>query len=132
MWQGAASPVRGLYCLQRPAARGDNYCQNCGAASALLAEICVKRGVRLAKAKVVPRGGGKSKVVAMLLAVLLGFWTWLYTYKKDGWKFWVGLGAGLVNFFLTILTLGLPLGLGLWVWAIVDTATKSDEWYAYY
>jgi len=36
----------------------------------------------------------KSKNIAVLLAVSLSWWTWLYTYKKDAWKFWLGLAAG--------------------------------------
>lgn len=31
-----------------------------------------------------------------MLAVFLSFWTWVYTYKKDGWKFWVGLTASIL------------------------------------
>lgn len=30
----------------------------------------------------------KDKTVTVLLAVFLAFWTWLYIYKMDGWKFW--------------------------------------------
>ena len=34
----------------------------------------------------------KDKTAAILLAVFLGFWAWLYTYKRDAWKFWLCLG----------------------------------------
>ena len=32
-----------------------------------------------------------------MLAVSLSWLTWLYTYKKDAWKFWFGLGLGTVS-----------------------------------
>lgn len=63
----------------------------------------------------------KSKTPAILLAVFLGLWTWLYTYKVDAWKFWL-------NLVVSILTLGL-WGLIAWVWAIVDAARRSQDWY---
>ena len=40
------------------------------------------------------------KRTAILLALLLGFWSWLYTYDKDAWRFWfclaINLGAFLI------------------------------------
>jgi Protein of unknown function (DUF2510) len=63
----------------------------------------------------------KSKTTAVLLAVFLGFWTWLYTYKTDAWKFWLNLGLGIV-------TIGI-FWLASWVWAIIDTSVRSDTWY---
>jgi hypothetical protein len=112
------------------------YCQSCGAVIKREAELCVHCGVRLRR----PSGqvGAKSKVVAILLAVFLGFWTWLYTYREDGWKFWVGLGVTIGNVVLILVTLGVWLlvawivGLGIWIWSVVDTAVKTDDWYASY
>ena len=46
---------------------------------------------------------GKSKKVAVLLAIFLGFWSWLYTSRFDLWKFCVSLG-GLTT--VTIVGLG--------------------------
>ncbi len=34
----------------------------------------------------------KSKAVAVVLAIFFGFWSWLYTFKKDQLKFWIFLG----------------------------------------
>jgi hypothetical protein len=67
----------------------------------------------------------RSKTIAIVLAVGLNFLTWLYTYKRDAWKFWVGLGIGL-------LTMGTPLIIGLWVWAVVDTSMKDANFYRAY
>lgn len=77
----------------------------------------------------------KDKTTAVLLAVFLGFWTWVYTYRRDAWKFWVGLGVtvGLVvlalpTLFLSLLVL--PLWIFIqWLWAIIDVASKPSEYY---
>ena len=66
----------------------------------------------------------KSKTTAVLLAVFLGFWTWLYTYKVDSWKFWM-------NLVLSLITLGI-WGLIAWVWAIIESAVRSGEWFESY
>jgi len=68
----------------------------------------------------------KSKVVALILAVIFGFWTWLYTfdYEADRKKFWI-------NLVLTVITLGF-WGIIAWVWAIIYTSTKPDEYYTLY
>jgi hypothetical protein len=50
----------------------------------------------MALAETIPsRPWKKSKTVAILLAVFLGPWTWLYTYRRDAWKATLGLGLGL-------------------------------------
>ena len=81
--------------------------------------------------------GDKSKVAAILLAVFLAFWSWLYTYREDGVKFWIGFASHTVSLILTVLTgvwvfVWILIGFGFWIWAIIDTAIKSDEWYANY
>jgi len=53
--------------------------------------------------------------------VFLGFWTWLYTYKTDAWKFWVNLG-------LTVVTLGI-WGIVAWIWAIIDQAVRPAPFF---
>ncbi len=115
------------------------------------------------------RRRGKTKAVAVTLAVFLSFWTWLYTYKRDRPKFWVGfaLGPGVALFVSFVvgtyllasrwlMTRGpsiFPLYMGatmvtglvvlfflasfvasliVWVFAIVDTARKKQEWYELY
>ena len=63
----------------------------------------------------------KSKTVAILLAVFLAQWTWLYTYKRDSGLFWVNL---LVVFF----TGGAWL-LVAWPWAIIHTCVRPEFYY---
>jgi hypothetical protein len=75
-----------------------------------------------------PPGGGKSRTVAVLLAVFLSFWSFLYTYRTAKWKFWLGFGLDVGLWFLTIITgvagaLFFLVSLGVWIWSIVDRAT---------
>jgi hypothetical protein len=115
---------------------GRSFCTDCGAETNALAEVCVKCGVRLPQAQLT--ASNKSKTVAVLLAVFLGFFTWLYTYRTDSWKFWLALGVFIANFVLIIITLGIwvlvswAVAVGLWVWAIIDVAMKPNEWYERY
>ncbi len=117
------------------------YCRNCGKELQATPEFCPNCGAKqtaASAAEVVQTVSSKSKVASVLLAVFLAFWTWLYTYKKDAWKFWTGLGIVILIWILNIATLGLAilftwvLSLGLWFWSVIDTATKSDEWYKNY
>jgi hypothetical protein len=65
-----------------------------------------------------------NKTVAIVFAVLFGFFSWLYTYERDSAKFWV-------NLVLSIVTLGLWAIIG-WIWAIIDMTSKSSDYYNYY
>jgi len=110
------------------------YCRNCGRELTGTPDYCPHCGAKVHE-NVTETRGGKSKTASILLAVFLAFWTWLYTYRKDAWKFWVGLAVAIVTAILTAVTLGMSLpfswifGLGVWIWAIADTASKKDEWY---
>jgi uncharacterized membrane protein YvbJ len=126
-----------MNCGARPLA-ANSFCPACGASTNAQAVICIKCGAGLEAKPEIRNKTGKSKTAAILLAVFLAFWTWLYTYKKDGWKFWVGLGLAIVDIILAIVTFGISLaftwiiGFGIWIWAIVDTAMKKDQWYNSY
>lgn len=80
----------------------------------------------------------KSKTTAVLLAVFLSFYTWVYTSERDAWKFWMNLGITSLNVFLSAVTVGIwlfvaiPYGLGVWIWSIVDVASKPQEYYDRY
>ena len=66
----------------------------------------------------------KEKTTALLLAIFFGFWSYLYTYKIDKVKFWLGLG-------LSILTFGIA-GIVFWIMAIIDSASRDATFYANY
>jgi hypothetical protein len=132
----SGTPEYCLSCGARPLT-AHSFCQNCGAATTPATEICVKCGARV-RAIVAETQGGKSKTTSVLLAVFLTFWTWLYTYRRDAWKFWVGLVLAILTVIFAVASFGLSLsfswifGLGVWIWAIADTASKKDEWYRSY
>ena len=75
----------------------------------------------------------KDRNTAILLAIFLGPWTWVYTYRKDAWKFWLNfvLNLTLFNPFLTIFILLIP-NICLYIWAIVDVAAKPQQFYDNY
>jgi tetratricopeptide (TPR) repeat protein len=72
----------------------------------------------------------------MILSVLVGPWTWLYTYSNDNWKFWlsilVGYGFVLINaltgisYFMAVWIAGC---LTIWVVSIVTAARRNQNWY---
>jgi hypothetical protein len=83
------------------------------------------------------RYGRKSKTVAIILAVLFSYWTWLYTFKRDRVKFFAALVLSLAAFAgyyvvsrLSYVSFGISII--LWIWPLIDTLKKSSEWYAGY
>ncbi len=69
----------------------------------------------------------KSKTTAIILAILLGQWTWLYTYRQDSDKFWFGM----IICFFGIFLLFIP-NVIVWIWTMIDTINKPIEWYENY
>lgn len=134
------------------------YCRKCGSLMPDDAAFCQKCGAGVAgtappsaqsvppapqppayyNAAYYPPRGGKDKTTAVLLAVFLGYWTWVYTYKKDALKFWLCLGWVLLDvvlFFVLpaiLLTFCWFISIGIRIWAIVQSAVRSDEWYRQY
>jgi hypothetical protein len=103
----------------------------------------------------------KKKTVAVLLAVFLSGWSWLYTYEVNRKKFWIFFAVGVITAIFYIvgisgahtvqncddfgyctqkleglksgfLALGGLGGFGLWLWAIIDNSTKPSVWYDKY
>lgn len=81
----------------------------------------------------------RDKSVAILLAILLGPWTWLYTYKQDYRKFWPAISIGLGGWGAWALLpeeiskmihpLWLPICLFIWIVAIISSILRKSEWY---
>jgi uncharacterized OB-fold protein len=93
---------------------GQTYCQRCGM-------------------PFIPLARSKDKTVAILLAIFLSFWTWLYTFERDRQKFWIGLIVGIASFFLGIfllVTFFVPFG--IWIWSIIDVCQKPESYYRMY
>lgn len=125
------------------------FCSACANPLIATAVICPKCGSPVSgyNPNIV---GGKSKTAAVLLAVFLGTWSWLYTYKENAQKFWVttcvlsaipflvfflgiaGRGGLIVVQGWMIALSGIIWYLSLfafWIWSIIDNASKSDAWY---
>jgi len=109
--------------------RGDLHCSKCGAKL-----IWKEESNRVDSAS-------KSKIVAIILSVFFGFWSWLYTYKKSAIKFWITLGV-LISFGILYFTpvpgwfyislLGYLLCFGSWLWALIDTVIKPESFFRNY
>ena len=130
------------------------FCASCGNGLVAAAVICPNCG---AAQKGFKTSGGKSKTTAVLMAVFLSAWTWVYTWKVNAKKFWIALALWVVQIILwtvgaseaanklvcnpggpctfrsgsagVLLFAGL-IGFGIWLWAVIDTSTKSQEFYA--
>lgn len=97
------------------------FCPACGNQIVHTAAICPSCGTVV--------GTPKDKTVAVLLAVFLFAWTWVYTYKRDAVKFWIGGVLGLIGLATSWLVVGFFLMLGVWIWAVIDTAVKPTTYY---
>ncbi len=100
------------------------YCPSCGKPVVDSAVICPGCGTPLASSR--------NKTVAVLLAVFLSFWTWLYTYQRDKQKFWMGLGLAILGVITSFFIIGDFILFGVWVWAIVSTAARPERDYLMY
>lgn len=64
----------------------------------------------------------KSKTTAILLAIFLGPWTFLYTYKRDSGLFWLHMVLG-------IFACWILWPLVAWIWAIIAACVRSNAFY---
>jgi hypothetical protein len=94
------------------------FCQSCGTQLVANAAFCPSCGTAVGAAPVatpaaapinfqsqVYASSTKSKTTAVVLAVFLSFWTWLYTFKVNKTKFFIGLGVGFVAWIMQIASL---------------------------
>jgi hypothetical protein len=129
------NPYYCMNCGARPAA-GNSFCPSCANSTTPLSEICVKCGASLVQkpvAEIVKPV--KYKGNSVLLAVFLSFWTWAYTYRQENWKFWTGMAIWIFMIMTLEANIG-PYGwlmaLAVWIWSIVDTLRKPEEWFRKY
>lgn len=97
------------------------FCGGCGQGLVATALVCPHCGTGAAAYGV----GAKSKTTSVLLAVFLGPWAWLNTYKRDSVKFWIGL---LVGGLLVIPTFGIAWS-AVHIWSIIDVSIKPETYY---
>ncbi|CAN5639316.1 hypothetical protein BH23PAT1_BH23PAT1_2920 [soil metagenome] len=70
------------------------------------------------------KGHERKKIIAVILAIFFAHFSWIYTYEKNVSKFWI-------NFVLSLLSAGVWLPVA-WLWAVIDNASKTEEYYAGY
>lgn len=133
------------------------FCSACGNALIETAVICPKCGSPTTMYSPQSSPQGKSKTTAVVLAVFLGIWSWLYTYQVNAPKFWITFSLSLA-LFVTIMIVAWQsyvaptyeaqdqlralvsilgplwqiLVLGSWLWALLDNATKPRAFYLNY
>jgi hypothetical protein len=101
--------------------------------------------------------GSREKSIAVIMAVFLSSWAYLYTYKYDAKKFWISTIAGTAPFIVSVIAftvyeisydedvyipaeaigtlfsvVWLFAALAIWITAIVVTATRDDSQYKNY
>jgi hypothetical protein len=136
----------------------NKFCIACGNSLLNTAVVCPKCGSPTPEYRPTTMQPGKSKTTAVVLAVFLGGWSWLYTYKVNAYKFWlttiilVFAFINLVSVFITLqvkinngtatiedatpvsaasLIIGL-LNFSFWLWALLEHAIKPQSFYTNY
>ena len=110
------------------------YCTGCGNGLIETAAICPKCGTPVAAVKVVGAAAPKTKNTAIVLAVFVGYWTYLYTFAKDKSKFWIFLAANSIASIITFTTLTMASEASakqancLWNAWYYDTTTSMCEY----
>lgn len=130
-----------------------SYCTACGHGVIATAIVCPQCGSAVNRTAVTPPAvAPKDKTVSVLLAVFLGFWTWLYTYRDDAAKFWTVLGVQIFGWLVWILVfsvdvsdpfsdytatggatvIGWLLSFGFWLWAVIHVSVRDRSYYDAY
>jgi len=125
------------------------YCKDCGKEINENSVFCNHCGKKLngtvkkeTNANKLPKSG-KTKVSAIVLVVLFGFFGWLYTYRVNKNKFWISVAVTffiyVIYFTMSDLVIGiiiLPIAylcsFGIWLWALLDNAIKPNSFYDNY
>jgi hypothetical protein len=124
-----------------PILRTTRFCVTCGNGLVATAAICPRCGTPVAGSSIHSALGGKSKSTAVVLAVFLSFWSFLYTYRRAPWKFWLGLGMSVGGYFVAVAgsaatngdginpgaVIWVLFGVGVWIWAIIDRSKLPSQ-----
>jgi|LakMenEpi03Aug12_release.lakeMendotaPanAssembly.Ray.scaffolds.fasta_scaffold510691_2 uncharacterized membrane protein YvbJ len=140
--------------MPEKSSKSDKFCPACGNGLIVTAVICPKCGSPVAG---VATKGSREKSIAVIMAVFLSSWAYLYTYKYDAKKFWISTIAGTAPLIISVIAFTVyeisydedvyipaeAIGelfsvvwffaaLAIWITAIVVTATRDDSQYKNY
>jgi uncharacterized membrane protein YvbJ len=140
--------------MPEKSSKSDKFCPACGNGLIVTAVVCPKCGSPVAG---VATKGSREKSIAVIMAVFLSSWAYLYTYKYDAKKFWISTIAGTAPLIISVIAFTVyeisydedvyipaeAIGelfsvvwffaaLAIWITAIVVTATRDDSQYKNY
>ena len=142
-------------------------CPSCGELIKWDAVICTYCGVQVQELKVDTNYNHpkyiensypvKSKVIAVVLAIFFGYWSWLYTYRINSRKLWFLLIIDILRFFFLcyfiisksnldfynysqifssdfyiLILLNSTWTLITWLWALINNSIKPNSFYRDY
>lgn len=137
----------------------DKFCSACGNGLIHSAVVCPRCGSPVTQVNSQPLASAKpikSKVTAVVLAVVFGPWSWLYTFSRNKGKFFLALPFQLVSLYFQVAVMAITLndavrGYGqdyryslfssvvtlftvfpFWLWAVIYYSTKPREFFENY
>lgn len=107
------------------------FCPECSKPVKKNAVVCPHCGIQLKELTVstAPSLSPKNKTVSVVIALFFGFWSWLYTYRKDQIKFWIFLGLLITTIVFAANNYGeatwiLAINVIGWFWALIDAVRR--------
>ena len=115
------------------------YCLECAKLVKKNAVVCPHCGIQLKELAIstAPTSSPKIKAVSVVLALFFGFWSWLYTYRKDQLKFWIFLGLLITTIYFAANNYGeatwiLAINSIGWFWALIDAVRRPTIFFMDY
>jgi len=116
------------------------FCPECGKAIKRNAVICVHCGIQIKPLQdTIVRNNEiivspKSRKVALWLVLFLGFFSWLYTFRKDWWKFLISCVIFIILLFVIRRneTVAFIIGAIVYLWPVIDVTVRKEGFYENY
>ena len=116
------------------------FCPECGKAIKRNAVICVHCGIQIKPLQNITARNeeitisSKSRRVALWLVLFLGFFYWLYTMRKDWWKFLISSFIFFVLLFVIRRneTAAFIIGAIIYLWPVIDVTIRKESFYENY